>query len=281
MLVLSKSLYTKITRTTAYGQVAEIPGDIDILVAGFSCVDFSRLNARTQRLKDSGESGDTFRAIVAYAIQMRPKIIILENVLGAPWELIRAIWRNDKDFLKKHQDHGDWSSYWPEEHVSYACEYVLIDTKDYFLPQTRQRGYMVCFDRKLFANTDALARRWMKLVLRMKRPATGNTEDFLLEEEDSRLERINNDLAKAASGKPAAHRETAWVLSAGRYDDYRHTQMLGDQRPFTQWVSGGLSKAPDHWRAEQMSQMGERIQETLEISMLRSILRGVDPSYKT
>ena len=51
------------TGSTAYGGAEDIPPDVDILIAGFSCVDFSNLNKWNKTLHETGESGDTFRAI--------------------------------------------------------------------------------------------------------------------------------------------------------------------------------------------------------------------------
>lgn len=52
-------------------------------------------------MTDNGESGDTFREIAGYARIYRPAVIILENVDGAPWELIRAIWENDHEPIEE------------------------------------------------------------------------------------------------------------------------------------------------------------------------------------
>ncbi|KAK5239810.1 hypothetical protein LTR16_011481, partial [Cryomyces antarcticus] len=106
--------------TTAYGAKIPVPGDVDLLVAGFSCVDFSALNNRSKDLDDRGESGDTFNAVLAYANKWRPSIVVLENVSNAPWDDIQEL-------LEK---------------IDYACAWQRVDTKDYYLPQTRRRGYL-------------------------------------------------------------------------------------------------------------------------------------------
>ncbi|CAF9942626.1 MAG: hypothetical protein ALECFALPRED_009865 [Alectoria fallacina] len=59
------------------------------------------LSKNSKKLTDNGESGDTFRAIARYARNYRPAVIILENVDGAPWELIRAIWENDHEPIEE------------------------------------------------------------------------------------------------------------------------------------------------------------------------------------
>ena len=51
--------------STVYGSGRNVPLDIDILVAGFSCVDFSSLNKNRKTLLDQGESGATFEVCLA------------------------------------------------------------------------------------------------------------------------------------------------------------------------------------------------------------------------
>ncbi|KAH0002738.1 hypothetical protein KCU78_g14226, partial [Aureobasidium melanogenum] len=111
--------------TTAYGARVEIPGDMDMVIAGTACVDFSNLNNHKKTLEERGESGDTFAAVLAYAKEYRPTMLVLENVYGAPWDKMLAEY----------------------EEYDYVSAGVLVDSKNYYLPQTRQRGYMVCVDK--------------------------------------------------------------------------------------------------------------------------------------
>lgn len=46
--------------TTAYGAVCDVPLDVDVLIAGTSCVDYSNLNNSKKELDELGESGQTF-----------------------------------------------------------------------------------------------------------------------------------------------------------------------------------------------------------------------------
>jgi hypothetical protein len=46
--------------TTAYGALRDVPLDVDVLIAGTSCVDYSNLNNSKKELADLGESGQTF-----------------------------------------------------------------------------------------------------------------------------------------------------------------------------------------------------------------------------
>jgi hypothetical protein len=70
---------------TAYGALVDVPGDVDILVAGTSCVDYSGLNNMKKGLNDGGESGRTFFGMLNWVEKHQPSIVILENVKSAPW----------------------------------------------------------------------------------------------------------------------------------------------------------------------------------------------------
>lgn len=48
-------------------------------------------------------------------------MVIVENVKGAPW-----------DIMVKHM-----------REAGYKADHMNLDTKDYFIPQTRTRGYCI------------------------------------------------------------------------------------------------------------------------------------------
>ncbi|KAK3061597.1 hypothetical protein LTS18_005844, partial [Coniosporium uncinatum] len=134
--------------TTAYGAKVQIPGQIDLLVAGTSCVDYSKLNSKTKEYNEKGESRDTFLAVLAYAEIWRPTILILENVVGAPWQSMQ------KAYSK----------------IDYELCFTKVDTRNYYLPHTRQRGYMVCVDRKQFGkNVSGAVLEWANLMKTFQR----------------------------------------------------------------------------------------------------------------
>lgn len=268
------------TRFNAYGQLVDIPGGVDFLIAGFSCVDFSRLNSRGKNLSDPGESGDTFRAIVHYMVKYRPAIVILENVQGAPWDIIKAIIENDRTYLKNYFNklHVDpsWAYVWDEDDNAYAANFLRVDTKDYYIPQTRSRGYMVCIDSKKDSDVSQKVEEWGSLMAKLRRRASSSVEAFLLHEEDPRLHRARDQLAR----RGREMRQTEWVLCEGRNQGYRDEKQLGPERPLTRWVNGGSSKAPDYWWLEWSGVQVERVWETMEICFLRNALGGFDPLYK-
>eukprot|EP00026_Physarum_polycephalum_P006231 Phypoly_transcript_06273.p1 GENE.Phypoly_transcript_06273~~Phypoly_transcript_06273.p1 ORF type:complete len:410 (+),score=146.95 Phypoly_transcript_06273:40-1230(+) len=111
---------------TAYGALVDVPGDIDILVAGTSCVDFSNLNNLKKALDGGGQSGETFRGMLRYVLKHRPTMVLLENVCGAPWA----------SMMEKFTVNG------------YTADHLLLDTKKYYIPHTRMRGYLLAVNQK-------------------------------------------------------------------------------------------------------------------------------------
>lgn len=252
--------------TTAYGAKVPVPGGADLLVAGCSCVDFSALNNARRSLDQVGESGDTFRATLHYVDKYRPKIVILENVRGADWKRKAGFFRE----------------------VNYAAEWVIVDTKRFYIPHTRLRGYLVAIDKAQSAGThglssdkiEAMAMEWKGLVKSLERPASSSLEAFMLDEDDPRVHRGREEMSRnAADDKPATSHD--WYECQVRHHEVRRDQGLGVKRPMTGWEEGGTCKLPDYtwqnWAAGQV----ERVWDLLDISVLRSAKKGYDVEYKT
>ena len=128
------------------GDIKEInPKDIpdhDILAAGFPCQPFSiagvtKKNAlgRDHGFRDATQ-GTLFFDILRIAEVKRPPILFLENVKnllshdkGRTWEIIVS----------------------SLDELGYLVNFKVIDAK-HFVPQHRERVFIVCFDRKVFGN---------------------------------------------------------------------------------------------------------------------------------
>ncbi len=244
-----------------------MPEGTELLVAGFSCVDFSHLNVKKRTLEEMGESGDTFRAIYHYVDRHRPKIIVIENVYGAPWPGLKEAFQK----------------------ANYAAEFVKLDTKQYYIPHTRQRGYLVAIDKgkSTEANSphsrkaDSMAKCWVQLMEKLRRPASSSIEAFLLDEDDPRVRRAREELGRSGASDERAPREVDWVRCQGRHQTYRTDLGLGFKRPMTGWEDNGSCKVPDYAWTDWATQQVERIWDTLEISQLRNARRGFDSQYKT
>ncbi|KAK5166378.1 hypothetical protein LTR04_000638 [Oleoguttula sp. CCFEE 6159] len=234
--------------TTAYGAKIPVPGDVDLLVAGFSCVDFSALNNRSKDLNDRGESGDTFNAVLAYANKWRPSIVVLENVSNAPWDDIQEL-------LEK---------------IDYACAWQRVDTKDYYLPQTRRRGYLVGVDQRQYGKgVQGAVEKWGPLMQGFQRPASCGVSSFFLPDDDPRVQRARADLEQQAKDGTRTH-DVEWAACRERHVNYRRNKNLGVQRPLTHWVDNGTCGVPEYADRAWYRKQVERVWDNLDCSLLRN-----------
>ncbi|EWC46566.1 hypothetical protein DRE_04289 [Drechslerella stenobrocha 248] len=237
--------------TTAYGAKVRVPGNCDLLVAGTSCVDYSSLNNFGKGLNDGGESGRTFWGMFRWVQKHRPKIVILENVCKAPWGQVVS------EF----------------ESIGYAAGHTRFDTKNYYIPHTRQRGYLVAFDSIDFD----LPTEWVQLTNSLTRPASVSFESFLLEPDDPRVLQARQKLTREEVVKAKAHEWTACEI---RHTNARTSENLGRQRPLTDWQENGGIKYPDFTWQEWGAMQVDRVNDLLDISYLRNSKKGMDISYK-
>ncbi|KAI5815799.1 hypothetical protein BZA77DRAFT_315136 [Pyronema omphalodes] len=229
------------TATTAYGAEAAVPGDVDILIAGTSCVDFSNLNNKQKNLEEGGESGDTFLGMMRWVQKHRPLMVIQENVSGAAWTEMRQYFM-DRD---------------------YSAEFHRVNSRDYYIPHTRQRGYLFALNVK----NSSIPNKWIDAVKKMKRPSTATLEAFMLADDDPRVYKGRMDLAGDSRNGPAIRARTVeWEKCEGRHQRERAEKHLGDQRPVTAWQEGGVSKVLDFmwqdWGAKQVDRVPEQLYNT-------------------
>lgn len=232
--------------TTAYGARVKVPGGVDVLVAGTSCVDNSALNnsktkklefgnemvarKKAEQLRDMGahqlansamgESGQTFFGMLAWVAKHKPTLVILENVLGALWELMR------QQLILE----------------GYQAEYVRLDTKNYYLPHTRTRTYLVAIRQQSTVPRGA-ALAWKNKVKAMQRPSSDSLEHFLLPADDPRIMKVRDDMMADLSLKSRSRVD--WEKCAQRHKHERDSRLLGVQRPVTVWEEGGTCRMPD------------------------------------
>ncbi|KAJ7180752.1 hypothetical protein C8R46DRAFT_985768 [Mycena filopes] len=242
---------------TAYGASAPVPGDVDLLVAGTSCVDYSNLNNVKQGLDAKGESGQTFRGMLSWVKQHRPPLVILENVCSAPWTRVA------QEFEK----------------IGYSAQFSRFDTKFFYIAHTRTRVYLIAVDAK----SSKIPEQWLKLVTQdLKRPASSALDAFLLPSDDPRIHQARQKLVKESYN--ALDRRTGrtdWNRCERRHERARSDEALGKKRPLTNWDDGGSCSLPDYsWSDWGVGQV-ERVWDLMDILYLRSAKKGIDPSYKT
>ena len=103
-------------------------GEVDLLVWGFPCQDYSMAGKRAGL---NGQRGTLFYDGARITKEVRPRWFLAENVKGLlsshggeDFEVIMDILRND---------------------VGYYCTWVVLNTKDYGVPQNRERVFIVGF----------------------------------------------------------------------------------------------------------------------------------------
>ena len=205
-------------RTTAYGGLAPVPGDVDLLVAGTSCVDYSNLNNEKQDIDANGESGRTFRGMMSWVKNHRPPLVILENVCSAPWNKV-------VDYFERN---------------GYSAEFLRVDTKTFYIPHTRTRVYLLAVNQKRSDFPDA----WKDRLQKLRRPASSTLDAFLLPTDDPRIHQARQKLANEAYTTVGAPRgRTDWGRCESRHQRARLEEQLGTKRPLTSWEEGALGRA--------------------------------------
>ena len=102
-------------------------GQIDILIGGSPCQDFSIAG---QRAGEDGERGNLIWQFYRIVSEARPKIFIYENVKGFLSINGGKSYQRLLDALRK---------------LGYFCHAEILNTKDYGIPQNRERLYIVGF----------------------------------------------------------------------------------------------------------------------------------------
>ncbi|RYO98967.1 hypothetical protein DL764_006942 [Monosporascus ibericus] len=294
------------TLLTALGSMEKIPSDIDVLIAGTPCVDFSSLNSNKvkdfttkvgdrlkklfqrfdkqkdkaedapiiagvkkfmegecmETLKDQGQSSGAFFAMLSYARLRRPKCILLENVHSAPWEQMVRVW-------------------FPS--IDYAAHFVRLDTKNYYIPQTRSRGYLLAVDACLFNSKKNIAEdivnKWATDIKNFQRRASTPIDRWLLPSTDPLADLARQD--EEASFLDRKRRDNVpWIQSRRRHIRVRRQEMLGEDRALTNWTEDGGSRPYDRMDKILMHGQPPRVLDAIEVYYLRGVKNGLHRKAK-
>lgn len=139
--------YAQKTYRANYGEETQIAGDItkvdecdvpefDLCLAGFPCQAFSQAG-KHMGFKDNYKGmtrGTLFREVVRICEYRKPKVIFCENVKGLV-----------------HHDHGNTFTVIKGafEQIGYNVYAQVLNSKDFGVPQNRERIYIVCFRKDL------------------------------------------------------------------------------------------------------------------------------------
>lgn len=290
-------------RTTAHGAVVPVPGAPDILVAGTSCVDFSNQNVKKKVFKNGrvmqpnweaynrdkaaidprppadsveveamlaearqafstdGESTRTFFSVLEYAYRYRPPLIILENVSGAPWAQMTDFWLPT---------------------VGYRAAFTRVDSKDFLVPQTRNRGYLIAVDAWRIQNNSAeVVEQWPNLMRAPMwfRKQIPTLDRFLLPPFDRRI--VEARFTEERRIAENLQRETEARMCSYDHAAARRGEGLGQGHPYTQLdLRGNLRLLDSSWQGY-LRIRGWRVHDLLDITFLRGFKEGVDLTHKT
>ena len=177
-------------------------GQIDILVGGSPCQDFSIAG---QRAGENGERGNLIWQFYRVVSEARPSVFVYENVKG--FVSING-GKSYQRFLGALRDLG------------YHCHAEILNTKDYGIPQNRERLYIVGF---------LDAREYHAFSLAPK-TGCGRLADFLdasVEEKYFLSDRAlahfrpkdaNESIANTLTTNPGHRRTDAFIKVAGELD---------------------------------------------------------------
>lgn len=157
-------------------------GKVDIIIGGSPCQDFSIAGLRAGI---DGQKGVLIYQYIRIIKEVMPPIFIYENVKGM---LSDKCGRTLKEFIQAFREMG------------YHCHYDVLNSKDYGVPQNRERLFLVGFLDVEEYHTFNFAPK-VKLVKRLKDVLESNvSEKYYLKEKTVRtLELLNtngNQVAK-------------------------------------------------------------------------------------
>lgn len=256
---------------TAYGTLVDVPGlgSVDLLVAGTSCVDYSNLNTQRVRTLDAetfiwsnclrshrvsnsaqktidegGESGQTFLGMIEWIRKAKPPVVVIENVYSAPWD----------EKVRLFQREG------------YDAAYGKFDTKRYYIPHTRQRGYLVAV-RKGSKIAD-FESNWKSLVKSLEHPVTPCLDAFMFSNDDPRVIRGKARLlAESLSG--GREGKTGRIDWAKVRSTLVSGRPLSDRRLSQAPLSPPVRNSAPHCAEQGRARRGQAVNELVRIGKYR------------
>lgn len=134
-----KTYANNVSPTITEGDITEIYKDIpksDVLIGGFPCQPFSMMGKQKGFHDERGTLFFTIQKILEL-YQSKPKILVLENVKNLLSHDHGRTFRRMKGILND---------------LGYIVHAKVLDTKDFGLPQTRRRVFVVAFLKSVFGD---------------------------------------------------------------------------------------------------------------------------------
>lgn len=183
--------------------------------------------------------------------------------------------------------------------VEYHCKLLDMDAKEFGLPQTRTRNYMLIWRPELYPRGADVAELWTDLVDHLRCPLKYPVDSFLLSDENDRVHRFRDALQgplgrltalSKQSGDwwdeadPAANKDTTKAkqfracAGADRNKHCLSTPAGQLARPFTGWgANSKMSLASVNWWPEYLSVLNQRELDLVDCFGLVAAEAGLDP----
>ena len=145
--------------------------DFDLFTGGFPCQPFSTVGKR-QGVEDERGRGTLFGDIIRICEIKQPKYILLENVKGLLTGRMKATFNIILDELHR---------------IGYDTRYAILNSKDYGIPQTRERLWIFGYLGKLPDNFN---------IVPPTKPLKGYLADFLDKEPSPDLYKTPKQIAR-------------------------------------------------------------------------------------
>lgn len=189
----------------------------DVLIGGFPCQPFSTLG-NLKGFNDENR-GNLFFEIADIIDKKRPKMVVLENV---------------KNLLNHDKGKTFNTIKYVLEKLDYSVFYTILNSKDFGVPQQRNRIFIVAVNRKLLKNSEFIFPKPIKL--------TTTTQDFLDKNVDKKYF-LTKKIAKTILGegtkgyivKPTIDKPISKTLCATMHKMHRASQdnYVTDEKSFS------------------------------------------------
>mmetsp|Transcript_16313 Transcript_16313/g.28556 ORF Transcript_16313/g.28556 Transcript_16313/m.28556 type:complete len:1878 (-) Transcript_16313:150-5783(-) len=154
----------------------------------------------------------------------------------------------------------------------FLCRKISVDSKDYGLPQTRNRGYMLVWHES--QGGQELGELWAELVKHMEQPLQSSLDEFLLPDDDERVRRLREVLRGPLGRKAQEDNAMSWngdwwsseSKDAERQKKYRdEMQVSSNHLLLTGWGKHGARKGQPSLWPELLGVLSSRQCDMMEI----------------
>lgn len=220
------------------------------------------MNAETDK---KNQSEQTFAGAINYIKCRQPKVVICENVDSAPWQ--------------KLVENGIFQL------MGYSATVLRLDTKQFYMPQTRVRKYLILFSHRAFtlAGAQALTKMFEAILPQLQHTHSNSVLDFLFPLNSHELQKARNEVESDAQG--SRERETNWSISRDRHEAYRRKYILPEIHPWMHWFLNAHANSPANMWKPWANRMPLRVLDVLDCLFLyalygRSVFGPYDMRYK-